>query len=229
MVKNRLNVEKKYKDADISTFAAGQANANADGYNWFDVTPDISQGTDSDERVGNSLKITGLTFPLQFTQQSSCLGARKLRVSLFRVLSADNDVNGQEVVEDYWDTNPLTGLRDYSAPRAYRSGKSDGIKCIRSMVVHVPATSTDNASTGLVDNTEINPKTLRMSVKLQDILRYSASGDTKPDGLRYFLVIQCATGNRNTGSATTSLDIPIQSANTGLNCRLAQRSWWVDN
>ena len=143
MVKNRLNVE-RVQDADISTFAAGQVNQNSDGLNWFDVTPDIPQGTDSDERVGNSLKLTGMTFPLQFTQQSSCLGARKLRVSLFRVLSADNGVTGTEVAEDYWDLNPLTGVRDFSAPRAYRSAKNDGVKCIRSIIVHVPATSTDN-------------------------------------------------------------------------------------
>lgn len=228
MIKNRLNVEKKYKDADVATSAVGQANANADGYVWYDVTPSITQGIDGDERIGNSLKLTGLTFPLQFSQQVSCFGARKVRVSLLRVTSADNGVDGDEAVQDYWDTNPLTGVRDFNAPKAYRNQKTDGIKCLRTMTVHVPAPITDNATAGTVDNTEINSKSIRMSVKLQDIFRYNASSDTKPDGIRYYIVFQCDAGNRS-GSNTTSLDVPVTTNSSGLVMRLAQRSWWVDN
>ena len=66
MVKNRLNVEKKHKDVDVATGSAGQVYENAEGAAIWDVTPNISQGTDSDERVGNSLKLTGMSFPIQF-------------------------------------------------------------------------------------------------------------------------------------------------------------------
>ena len=168
MIKSRLNVEKKYKDADVATTAIGQANQNSDGIVWYDVTPTLSQGTDGDERIGNSLKLTGLTFPLQFTQQVSCLGNRKVRVSLLRVTSADNSVDGTDALVDYWDVNPLTGLRDFHAPRAYRNQRTDGIKCVRSMVIHIPAPVTDNATSGTVDNTEVNAKNVRFSAKLQD-------------------------------------------------------------
>lgn len=229
MIKSRLNVEKKHKDVDVSTFAAGQANQNADGYNWFDVTPDVTQGIQTDQRIGASMKLTGFSFPLQFSQQAGCLGNRKVRISLLKVVSADNGVSGPDAVEDYWDTNPLNGLRDFNAPLAYRTRRTDGIKCIRSMVVHVPGPLTDSASTGLVDDTEVNPKDARFNVKLQDILRFAQPSDTKPDGVRYYLIFQTDAGNRNVLAPTTVLDIPIKSATTGLYVRLGQRSWWVDN
>ena len=89
MVKNRLNVEKKHKDVDVITYTLGQVNQNSDGVFQVDVTPSISQGTDSDERVGNSLKLTGMSLPIQFAQQVNTLGDRKVRISLLRVRSAD--------------------------------------------------------------------------------------------------------------------------------------------
>ena len=221
-IKERLNVEKKYKDADVSTDSVGQVNHNGDGYVVYDVTPSITQGIDGDERVGNSLKMTGLTFPIQLSQQVSCFGARKVRVSLLRVTSADNGVTGTEAVEDFWDTNPLTGVRDINAPRAYRNSKTDGIKCLRTARVHVPAPVTDAATAGTVDNTETNSKTFRVSVKLQDIFRYNASSDTAPDGLRYYLVFQCDTGNKS--ASNSGLDVPVTTNSSGLVLDRAPRS-----
>lgn len=227
MIKSRLNVEKKFKDRDVSTFALGQVNQNGEGATVWDITPDITQGTDSDERIGNSLKLTGLTIPLQLSQQVSCFGNRRVRVSLLRVNSADNNVNSVEAFEKYWDVNPLTGVRDFNAPRAYRKDEHDGISCIRSAIIYVPGPKTDNATQGTVDDTEVNPKNFRFNIKLQDVLRYNSSSSTLPDGIRYFLVLQCDAGNR--AAANSTLDVPVQTNSTGLVARIAQRSWWVDN
>lgn len=225
-IKSRQNNEKKHKDADVATSAIGQVNANADGYVWYDVTPDITQGIDGDERIGNSLKLTGLTFPLQFSQQVSCFGGRKVRVSLLRVTSADNGVSGDEAIADYWDTNPLTTVRDYNAPKAYRNQKTDGIKCVRTMTVYVPAPKLRNDDSQVSD-IELSSKSVRMSIKLNDIFRYNASSDTKPDGIRYYIVIQMDSGNRSGSNST--LDVPVTTNSSGLTMRLAQRSWWIDN
>ncbi len=228
MIKSRLNVEKKNKNADVVTSSIGQANQNTDGIQVWDVTPSIANGTLGNERVGNSLKLTGMSFPLQFTQQVSCFGDRKVRCTLLKVLSADNGVSGSEACDDYWDPNPLTGLRDFNAPKAYRNRSTDGIKAIRSQTIHVPGIKTDNATSGTVDNTEVNPKNYTFNVKLQDILRYSSSSSATPDGVRYYFVIQVDAGNFS-ASNTTSLDIPITTNSTGLVARVAQRAWYVDN
>lgn len=227
MIKSRLNSEKKHKDVDVYTYTAGQTNGNSDGLTAFDVTPQISQGTDSDERVGNSLKLTGMTFPIQFAQQVNTLGDRKVRLTLLRVRAADNGVSAVEAANAVWDLNPLTQLRDYSAPKAYRNSKSDGIAILRSVTCYVKGPALETGSDGAITNREMNVKDIRISLKLQDILRYGASGETVPEGVKYFLVIQCDAGNM--GGSNSTLDVPITDNSSGLQVRIAQRNWWIDN
>ncbi len=227
MVMSRLNVEKKYKDVDVGTFTIGQVNQNVDSASAIDVTPSISQGTDSDERVGNSLKITGMSFPIQFAQQVNTLGDRKVRISLLRVKSADESVTASEALQQVWDINPLTGVRDYNAPRAYRNSKNDGISVVRSMTCYVKGPHLETGDNGAIGNREMNVKNIKMNIKLQDILRYAASGDATPDGLKYYLVFQCDAGNESASNST--LDVPITDNSTGLQVRTCQRNWWVDN
>lgn len=227
MVKNRLNVEKKHKDVDVITYTCGQVSQNSDGIFQVDITPSISQGTDSDERVGNSLKLTGMSLPIQFSQQVNTLGDRKVRISVLRVKSADEGVTGTEAVNQVWDTNPLTGVRDYDAPRAYRSSKNDGISVVRQMTCYIKGPALETGSDGSISNREMNVKNLKFNLKLQDILRYAASGDATPDGVRYYLIIQCNAGNSSGTNST--LDVPITDNSSGLQVRIAQRNWWVDN
>ena len=227
MIKSRLNVEKKHKEIDVTTFDIGQVNANIDHAVAFDVTPSIAQGLGSDDRVGNSLKMTGLTFPMSFTQMGTCLGDRKVRITLLRVRGADNLVTTSTALTQVWDENPLNGLRDFDAPRAYRNSKNDGISIVRSMTCYVKGPQVDNGSPGTFDY-ERQIKNVRMSVKLNDVLRYSGDGATAPDGIRYVLVFQCNAGNiSNTTSST--LDVPVTSTDSGLKLRLGERAWWVDN
>ena len=93
MIKSRLNVEKKYNDVDVLTHSVGQVFVATDGAYNQDVTPIISQGVGENQRVGNSLKLTGMTFPIQFSQQTNCLGDRKVRVTLLRARTADMNVD----------------------------------------------------------------------------------------------------------------------------------------
>lgn len=227
MVKSRLNVEKKYKDVDVSTTSVGQVATNADGIATFDLTPNISQGTDSDERVGNSLKLTGMSIPIQFAQQVNTLGDRKVRLTVLRVRAADNGVSTTEAHNLVWDINPLTGVRDFNAPRAYRSSKMDGVSIVRSMTCYVKGPHLETGDNGAITNREMNVKDLKMNLKLDDVLRFGASSDVTPEGLKYYLVIQCDCGN-NAGS-NSSLDVPITDNSSGLQVRIAQRNWWVDN
>jgi hypothetical protein len=227
MIKSRLNVEKKHKEIDVTTRDIGQVDVNTDAAQLIDITPAISQGLGSDDRVGNSIKMTGLTLPMSFTQMGTCLGDRKVRITLLRVRSANNTVSGGDAFAQVWDTNPLNGLRDYDAPRAYRNSKTDGISVIRTMTCYVKGPQLDNGSPGTFDY-ERQIKNVRFSVKLDDVLRYEADADTAPDGVRYFIVFQCNAGNISTGSSSTR-DIPVTSPDSGLKLRLGLRAWWVDN
>jgi len=223
MIMGRLNVEKNYVDTDVATSSVGQVNANSDGSYKVDITPSISQGDGQGNRHGNSLKMTGISLPFQISGKSNCTGARKLRVSLLKVKSADNGISATEAFEHYWDTNPLTGVRDFNAPRNYRSGAHDGITCVRSQTYFLPAPS---LLSGSAVDAEKAVLTRKFNVKLNDVFRYDVNGDTKPTGLRYILVIQADAGN--SGSSST-LDVPIQDSNTVMDLRVSQRSWYVDN
>jgi hypothetical protein len=227
MIKSRLNSEKKHKDADIATASLGQVYQDGDGAAYWDITPNISQGTDSDERVGNSLKLTGMSLPIQFAQQVNTLGDRKVRISVLRVKAADEGVSAVESLNQVWDVNPLTGVRDFHAPRAYRNSKNDGISVLRQMTCYVKGPHLETGDNGAIGNREMNPKNLTLNLKLNDILRYGDSSHSTPDGIKYYLIIQCNAGNSS--GSNSGLDVPITDNSSGLQVRIAQRNWWIDN
>lgn len=224
-----LNVEKKYLDRDVATVGVGQVNANLPGWYGVDVTPTIAQGLGRDQRVGNSLKFTGMSFPYQINTQQSCGGNRKVKIMLFRVHSADNGVNIQEAIEDYYDLNPMNGIIDMNSPKAYRSHKQDGIRCIRSKTYYLKAPTINTMyNDDTFDGNERAVISGRFNVKLQDIVRYNQNGDTLPDGTRYYMYIFCDAGNTS-GTTNSALDVPVVQSWSGVDIRFGQRSFWVDN
>jgi hypothetical protein len=228
LVKSGLNVEKKYKDRDVVDGHFGQVNVNANGIYMVDVTPDISQGLDSDNRIGNSIKLTGMSFPIQFTGSLHTVSARKIKVMLVKVNSADNGVTETEAINDLYDVNPINGIIDMNSPRAYRSHKHDGVKVIRSKTYTLKALN--HTLVGNDDNTdqlEASSFMAKFNVKLNEIMRYNAGTDTKPDGCRYYMYF--LTDKGNVGGSNSTLDVPITVTQSGVQFRLAQRSWWVDN
>lgn len=222
MLASRLNVEKKNQSVDVITASVGQVFDSSTGNLLADVTPAILQGTDSNNRIGNSLKLTGMNFPIQFSSQTSCFNARRIRVELFRVLDADNSVSASTIFNDYYDANPLNGLRDMNAPRKYATQKQNGIKCIRRAYYNLRSPQMSVSGSGEISSLSVN-----FAVKLQDILRYDTSANTHPDGTRYFIAFTCDAGN--CGTATSTADVPVTTSNTGVEVRLAQKYWWVDN
>lgn len=226
MVKSRLNVEKKDIRSDVVTANVGQVYENLEGAQLIDMTQAINQGIGETQRIGNSLKVTGMSIPMQFQAATNCLNARKFRITMLRVKSADNGVSTTEAFEKVWEPNPLTGVRDYLAPRAYRNSKTDGISVVRSMTCYLPATNVDNGSIGTAD-TERPVKNITMNLKLNDVWRYNTNSDTLPSGLKYYLIIQADAGNW--GAAASTLDVPVKTAGSGAVVRVCQRTWFVDN
>lgn len=224
MIMSRLNVEKNYVDNVVTTISVGQANLNAEGYAILNVTPGISQGDGQGNRHGNSLKLTGISLPVQFAGELNCLNSRKLRMTLLRVRSADNGVTGQEAWEQYMDVNPLTGLRDYNAPRNYRSGSHDGVTCVRSTTYNLKAPTLLQGTTADYEQSCLSTK---FNVKLQEIFRYATNADNFPDGISYYLIIQADCGNKS--AVPSTLNIPVKAPFSGVEVRVSQRSWYVDN
>ncbi|WP_445779082.1 hypothetical protein [Shewanella sp.] len=226
-----LNTEKKYVDRDVVSGSFGQVDGNGPlgGYYAIDVTPSMAQGLGSANRVGNSIKLTGISLPVQFNGMDHTFSRRKIKMMLFRVSSADNGVSLTETIADYLDPNPINNLFDMNSPRAYRSHKHDGIKLIRSKTYTLPApVQSTYGSDDLVEDVEQAGFSAKFNVKLQDILRFNLNGDVLPDGTRYYLYFFADKGNGSTTTASTQ-DVPIKPIKSGVEFRLGQRSWYVDN
>lgn len=228
-IKLGLNTEKKYVDRDVFTGTFGQVNINANGIFMVDITPTMAQGLGSANRIGNSVKLTGISLPVQFSGEIGTVSARKIKMMLFRVSSADNGVTLTEAIEDYYDPNILNGVIDMNSQRAYRTHKHDGIKLIRSKTYNLPAVPTtligDDDNVGDQEQSGFSTK---FNVKLNDVIRFNANADSLPDGTRYYLYFFADKGNCSNTSSST-LDVPITSGQTGVRFRLGQRSWYVDN
>jgi len=232
MIKSRLNSEKKEKrEVEITNGVVGQVFGDLNGY-WFqDITPILGQGTGADERVGNSLKMTGCNLNFQFMGQQKTLTGRKLKIGLYRVRDPSlgpNDAS-TDITADVFDANPLTGLFDYNAARAYRNSKNDGIACIREKTVYLPKIEQFGAATDLANlDYEKAYKTLNFPVKLNDLFRYEQDNDNLPNGFRYVIIVRADVGNSGpTGSNIQN--IPVSTSNSGVSFRMGQRWWYVDN
>lgn len=227
-IRARLNVEKKHIDRDVTTDTFGQTDINANGFRALDVTPSIAQGITGTTRIGNSVKLTGMSFPIQFSGMSYTVTQRKIKVMLFKVTSSDNGVTADEAIADYLDVNPLNGLIDLNSQKAYRNHKNDGVKLVRSQTYTLPAVPTTLVgSDDTVDPAEESGFSTKFNVKLQDVLRYASNTDALPDGTRYYLYFFADKGNRS--ATNSSIDVPCIQQNSGVRFRLSQRSWIVDN
>jgi len=224
MIQARLNVEKNYKDTDLATVFVAQVDGNGEGSYCTEVTPVLPQGDGKGQRVGNSLKMTGMSFPIQFCGQANTLSGRRLRFTLIR--SRGLSRSPSQVRDDLYDVNPINGaVRDFNAPRKYTKG--DGLQVIRSKTYYLKPPTLDGGSQGITD-TEFSQLTVKFNVKLQDTLRYDNDVANNPDNIRYFVLIQCDVGNRS-GSVVSTRDIPVTSLASGVLCRFASRAWYCDN
>lgn len=228
-LKARSNVEKKHKE-EIMTgtgdegYGIGQVAADTDGILTMDCTPEITQGIGHDQRVGNSLKLTGMAFAYQLNGMAYNQQRQRVRLTLVKVSSPDiASVNDNEVYQMMFDVNPLTGVRDINAPINYATLKQNGIKIIRSHTITLPAS--EAAST--LEYTKVH-KTSRFSVKLQDVVRFANASATIPEGHKYLMIAQADTGNSYTVNSTKT-DIPIKQASSGSLLRMHVKYWWVDN
>jgi len=77
MIKASLNVEKKYIDSgEVIKGGVGQVDVNAQGYLPLDLTPILSQGVGESQRVGNSVKMTGIVLKMNCAKQIGAGGPR---------------------------------------------------------------------------------------------------------------------------------------------------------
>lgn len=216
MLKSRLNVEKKYLDQDVvQEVSIGQSNDEFAGYHHQDITPIMSQGTGESARIGNSIKTTGMVVRMGLRQQANA-GKRIAKVCVVRSLADDTNP-----ANDLWDPNPLTNFVDFHSPRNYTGsrGKDTTHKIIATKYVKL-------ADTGGGDDGVAN---MKLAIKLNDIIRYTADTSTTPEDFRYHLFVFLDYGNLHSTNHTSNNGCLITSPSTGAIIQHQVRVWYVDN
>ena len=220
MIKSRLNVEKNYTQNSAEGLLVGQVNGNvfggtyaADLGNTF-----IPQGTGQGQRVGLGCKATGLAVHMNFKGMSSVTNARKLRVEIVR---ANTDlISASALLNEMYEPNPLTGLIDYYSQRRYQSGSQKQFKVLAKKTF-VTKDTFGGFGTGVCHGI--------VPVKLNDLMRFQADGDTQPNDLRYYMFVFCDYGNISSGTAATDPGVLIRTTQTGVEFNWVSRLWYVDN
>lgn len=222
MIKSQLNVEKKYVDnVELENVNVGQVSQNSPGYVATFTSPVIPQGTGESERVGNSVKMTGAVFKMNFIKQSNGVGPRRLKVMIIR--SLDPGLLPSAVADRLLDVNPLTGVRDFHSNLDYTQLKDGRLKIIASKNVYLGANSTESEE---VQERATAVKTI--ALKMNEVTRFENDAGTISENVRYITLILCDNGN---ASATTStiLGVYVPTPNSGVICKLHSRFWYVDN
>lgn len=225
-IKRSLNVEKKHKDLNLTPsagYSLAQVYGNSDGAFVLDITPSITQGTDGDQRNGNSCKLTGLALKYQLIGQVNCHSARRLRFMLVKTRDIGNNATTAQVLQSMFDENPLTGVRDLNAPRNYSSMKHHGMSVVRTKTVYMKCPQVEISGT-----TDAAHSTGSFTAALQDVLRFDGSSDSSPEHVKYFLIVQTDVGNADPTSSS-SLDVPVKLNASAVDMRATLRTWWVDN
>jgi hypothetical protein len=223
MIKASLNTEKKFVDTlESSDASVGQVNVNADGAYKTYLTPVISQGVGESQRVGNSIKATGMVVKFNMIKQNQAEGNRRLCIRV--VKSTDPGLSPTDVHQLLLDLNPFVPVRDYNSNLDYTQFKDGRLKVIATKNVYFPQNGGDSMN---LPN-EAMTKSITLPIKLNDVLRYGSGSDTTPENINYYVVITCDNGNAG-ASGSTILGVSVPDSNSGIDFKFHSRFWYVDN
>lgn len=224
MIKSQLNVEKKYVDtAESINGNVGQVRDNGDGYFAEVISPDIVQGVAEGQRVGNSIKATGLVLKFNMFKQPQAEGNRRLCIRVIK--SLDPGMSPAEIHAKLLDVNPFVPVRDYNSNLDYTQLKDGRIKVIAEKKVYFGQNGGDGLGT---IPAETMTKSVTLPIKLDEVHRFSTNAQTQSDNIRYYLVITCDNGNAG-GSSSSILGAYVTNPNSGIDFKCHSRFWYVDN
>lgn len=183
------NPEKKYVNFGTLDLRIGQTDGvGFDGVDVNDITPIIVQGNNYFQRSGNMIKPTGIYFRFNASQQVNTTNRIQYNISLYRVTGYPQ--NGPQVLVGVFDTDPITGFRDYNAPRNPAQYKD--YRCVFSRNYTLKP---DNIAgqTGIMD--------MHVPIKLGNYtMRWDTTGAIQEGQL--FIIVRANSGNYDAASNT---------------------------
>lgn len=222
LIKGALNTEKKYAEKQ-EVFFAGQVNGNASGHHALNLLPIIGNGTSGvGQRVGNSIKITGISVKFQVIAQDPNFRVAEGKFRFIIYEDKDNVRTSIQGLEEMYDNNQITGLLDYNSERNLATFKNFRIICNKTFKVP------DGSDTGNAQYHQPTFFSRHFALKMNHHVKYDNSSNDQLSGRLHYAVI-FDHGNSSTTVASTNTNIPVTAINTGYNFNLVIRTWYVDN
>lgn len=200
-IKKMINAEKKYIDGSLAGRYVGQAYNAAEGAFNESIVPTITQGTANNNRVGNSIKLSGLYIRAKFYQQTNTINRVQLRVTIVRALGAPQTPGN--ILTGLYDADSISTYRDYYAPRNPNQFSDYKILGTRRLTLQPDSIT---GQLGIVN--------LMFPMKLNFHMRWDNSGTLQEGGI--FAIIQADNGDSGT-------------ANTGVWFEMTTRLSYYDN
>ena len=222
-IKSRLNVEKKFVESAVSFGSCAQVNNLFEGYYASPITPTIPKGTGESNRIGGSLKLTGMNMQLQFLGQKDLAQSRVMKIMIIR----STETNIGTIIDDLFDDNPLTGFRDFYSNRNYTNNPK-AHQIIRTKYCKLPSRELYiPGSSETFGESRSATKAMRLGLKMQQLARFEENSDV-PKDLNYFLVIFVDGGNKAT-LISNNPGVMSPTPNGGVDLQHYYRYWYVDN
>jgi len=222
-LKSIVNAEKhKQVYASINDFNyVGQVNVNASGHWVMDVTPNLTQGVGTSNRVGSSIKWHASNWRFLFKQQVSAQSQMKIKVMLIAVKGIAQS-NVSNIVSSMYDGNPFVGgatIYDYNAPRNQDNFKNYQI--LKSKTITMRADDY---------NTQTNIHNLNFGYKFKNHhVKWDGDSATIVGG-QVIMLIVADSGNYNTTTVSTLANgVPFLNTNTGAQFSFIQTHYYYDN
>lgn len=199
--------EKKYEDVNQNTISyLGQYDTvGVDGAYYAGLNPVVNAGTQVGARTGNKIQLTSAYLQIQLRQMSSTVNPIRYRYwIMLRKSNTPSDITSTSAYNDYFLTNPFSGVRDYFANPDMETMKN--YKCLargKGIVRADPATGSQ-AMTAFI----------KRPLKLNFPQTFESPTATSPACNKMYLFVQCDNG--------TIAD------NTGLQMEYTCRFWYTD-
>lgn len=218
-LKSLINVEKKRAQLRVlDNSSLGQLNVNSGGYIIADLTPGnlINQGSGSDARTGDSVKLTGMQLRGQFYHQSATTQDIKVQIDIFALKSQIPVTVSATVVQQIYLNDLMTGLIDYNSGRD--PNYFNQYTKILSRKVFIKG---DSISSG------IGIKDFQYFLKLDHHLRWAKNTTNLANG-QMIIVFRADSGNCGATNGSNA-NVATNTAATGLVTNMQAVYYYVDN
>lgn len=184
--------EKKYVNFGTIDLRVGQfasAGPTVDGIECTEITPIIAIGANSNQRIGNAVKPSGLFVRMHVTQQVNTINLIQYNVTIVRVKGGRQ--TAVQVFPGMYDTDSITGLRDYNAPRNPNQWKDYAVIFSRNYTLRPDSVSGANGSMDMHVPLKLKNYTQRHNI---------STGEVEEGQL--FIIVRAASGNYDPAVAT---------------------------